>query len=449
MNTFRMLIVEDDEQVSYFLHERLTGAGYDVKTAATGKAGLALMETIRFDAALVDSHLPDMHGTDVLEAAKRYDSEIDIVVMTGYPEVETAVQALRLGAYDYLIKPLQWVPLHHSIKRIIERRYLRQEVTALRSQLASTPTIDELIGSSPQIRQIKETIAKVATSDTAVLIEGESGTGKELVATAIHKSSARSKGPFVAINCAAVPPDLMESELFGHQKGAFSGAMADSRGLLRSADGGTLFLDELGELPLTLQPKLLRVLQDKEVRPVGSTQLFPVDVRIIAATNQRIETAIQEGRFRQDLYFRLNVVRIEPPPLRQIRSDLPALITHFIRRLNREFGRQVASVAPDAMAALMTYDFPGNIRELENIIERAYALGAQGELKFADLPSLISERKNPSCAANIALNSLDELERELIVATLRNHQNDKEKAAQSLGMSERTLYRRLKKLGVN
>jgi DNA-binding NtrC family response regulator len=449
MNTFRMLLVEDDEQVSYFLHERLTRAGYDVKTAATGKAGLALMETIMFDAALVDIHLPDMPGIDVLEAAKRYDSEIDIVVMTGYPEVETAVQALRLGAYDYLIKPLQWVPLHHSINRIIERRYLRQEVTALRSQLASTPTIDELIGLSPQIQQIKETIAKVAMSDTAVLIEGESGTGKKLVATAIHKSSARSKGPFVAINCAAIPADLMESELFGHQKGAFSGTMADSRGLFRSADGGTLFLDELGELPLPLQPKLLRVLQDKEVRPVGSTQLFPVDVRIIAATNQRLETAIQEGRFRQDLYFRLNVVRIEPPPLRQIRSDLPALIMHFIRRLNREFGRQVASVAPDAMAALMTYDFPGNIRELENIIERAYVLGAQGELKFADLPSLISERKSAPCAANIALNSLDELERELIVATLRNHQNDKEKAAQSLGMSERTLYRRLKKLGVN
>jgi DNA-binding NtrC family response regulator len=391
-----------------------------------------------------------MLGIQVLDAAKRRDPEIDIVIMTGYPEVATAVQALRLGAYDYLIKPLEWVPLHHSIKRIVERRYLRQEVTSLRSRLATTPAVGELMGFSARIQKVKETIGKVAPGDTAVLIEGESGTGKELVATAIHKSSGRSKGPFVPINCAAIPSDLIESELFGHQKGAFSGATSDSRGLFRSAHGGTVFLDEIGEMPMNLQPKLLRVLQEKEVRPVGSTQVHPIDVRIIAATNQNLEAAVQAGRFRQDLYFRLNVVRIEPPPLRHIKEDIPALVMHCVRKLNHRFGRQISSIAPDAMAALTAYDFPGNVRELENILERAYALGASGEIKFADLPSLIKDFKSPVVPSeNISASTLDDLERELIVTTLRTHLNDKEKAAQVLGLSERTLYRRLKKLGVN
>src|SRR5262249_49911284 len=277
-------------------------------------------------------------------------------------------------------KPLDWVSLHHSIKRIIERRYLRQEVTALRSRLGSNVPVGELIGSSGRMQNLKDTIAKVAPSDTAVLIEGESGTGKELVATAIHKLSGRAKGPFIPINCSAVPADLMESEFFGHRKGAFSGASADTRGLFRSADGGTLFLDEIGELPLQLQPKLLRVVQEKLVRPVGSTEAHPVDMRIIAATNENLEAAVHSGKFRQDLYFRLNVVRIETPPLRQIKDDIPTLVTHFIRNLNRKFGRQVTSIGSDAILALTAYDFPGNIRELENIIERAYALGAAGEI---------------------------------------------------------------------
>lgn len=450
MNTFKMLIVEDDEQVCNFLTERLTRAGYDVKAVATGMAGVALLETAIFDTALVDIHLPDMLGIELLEIAKRRDPEMDIVMMTGYPEIETAIQALRLGAYDYLVKPLEWVSLHHSIKRIIERRYLRQEVTSLRSRLASTPPTDELIGSSAQIQEVQRTVAKVAPTDTSVLIEGESGTGKELIAAAIHKASGRTKGPFIPINCAAIPADLMESELFGHRKGAFSGATADARGLFRSADGGTLFLDEIGELPMQLQPKLLRVLQERQVRPVGSTEVHSIDMRIIAATNQKLEAAVQAGTFRQDLYFRLNVVRIETVPLRHMKSDIPPLVMHFIRKLNRKFGRQITSVEADAMTALSVYDFPGNVRELENILERAYALGATGEIRLSDLPSLISERKGPMTPVpDITSRSLDDLERELIVATLRTHQNDKEKAAQVLGLSERTLYRRLKKLGVN
>jgi len=394
MHTFRILIVEDDEQVSSFLHERLTRAGNDVRTAASGKAGLDLLETTIFDAALIDIHLPDMLGIELLASARQRDAGMDIVIMTGYPEVDTAVQALRLGAYDYLVKPLDWVSLQHLVNRIIERRYLRQEVTSLRSRLATAPHVGEMTGSSARMQRIKDMIARVAPTGAAVLIEGESGTGKELVATSIHKLSDRNKGPFVPINCAAIPAGLIESELFGHQKGAFSGAISDSRGLFRSAEGGTVFLDELGELALQMQPKLLRVLQEKEVRPVGSTQVYPIDVRVIAATNQNLLAAVQSGKFRQDLYFRLNVVRIEPPPLREIREDIPALVMHFIRKLNREFGRNIRSVAPDAIAALTAYDFPGNVRELENIIERTFALGAMDEIQLADLPTLVLEQKS-------------------------------------------------------
>jgi len=441
---FKILLIEDDDQIRPLLKDCLTRDGYEVRTAENGRSGLAQLETTLFDAALIDIHLPDMTGIDVLEALKRRDQEIDVVIMTGFPEVETAVQALRLGAYDYLIKPLEMISLQHSFKRIVERRYLRQEVTSLRSRLAVAPSLDELVGSSRAMQQIKDIIAKVAPTGTAVLIEGESGTGKELIAGAIHNLSTRSKGPFVPINCAAIPAELMESELFGHQKGAFSGASAESRGLFRSADEGTLFLDEVGELPILMQPKLLRVLQEKEVRPVGSGQVHRVDVRIVAATNQSLEAAVAAGKFRQDLFFRLNVVRIEPPPLRDMKEDIPALAMHFIRKLNRRFGRQVGSVAPGALAALATYHFPGNVRELENIIERAYALGANAQITVADLPALAA---GPGPGEQPR--TLDDLERELVAATLRAHGNDKAKAAEALGLSERTLYRRLKKLGLS
>ena len=449
MNTLKILLIEDDEQIREFLIERLSTEDYGIEAAADGRSGLSLLDTHLFDTAIIDLNLPDMSGIDVLDALKRRDPEIDAVMMTGFPEVESAVQALRLGAYDYLIKPLEWPRLQNLLKRLVERRYLQAEVAALRTRLADKPPVGKLIGSSVLVQQMRETIAKVAPTDTTVLIEGESGTGKELVAAAIHRMSRRSKGPFVAINCSAIPAELMESELFGHQKGAFSGAAAESRGLFRSADGGTLFLDEIGEVPMQLQPKLLRALQEKEVRPVGSTQVHRLDVRIVAATNQKLEAAVQAGRFRMDLFFRLNVVRIESPPLRDMKDDLPALAMHFVRRFNRRFGRRVDSVAPDAMRALTAYDFPGNVRELENIIERGYALGANVQLTLADLPSLSRHSGAVPVQEGTAPRSLEELERDFIAATLQIHGNDKEKAAASLGMSARTLYRRLQKLGLS
>lgn len=448
MKPFRILVIDDDDLVRHALEDWLTHEGYEVHLAESGRIALSRLEVGVFDAALLDIHLPDMTGIEILEAIKRRAPEIDAIMMTGYPQVESAIQALRLGAYDYLTKPLEWVSLKLLLQRLVERRYLLEEVTTLRTRLAETPPIGELVGISPRMQQMKNMISRVAPSDSSILIEGESGTGKELVAYAIHRLSGRSKGPFVPVNCAAIPAELMESEIFGHVKGAFSGATADSRGLFRSADGGTLFLDEIGDLPLPMQPKLLRVLQEKEVRPLGSSQVHRADVRLVAATNQNLDNLVQTGKFRQDLFFRLNVVRIETPPLRTMKEDIATLSMNIVRKLNRRFSRRVQSIDQDAMASLASYDFPGNVRELENIIERAYALGADRQITLEDLPSLsrrppapLSDSENPS-------GTLDDLERDLIAQTLRIHNDDKMKAAEALGMSERTLYRRLKRLGL-
>ena len=446
MKPLRILLIDDDHLVREVLREHLVQEGYEVCTAESGQDAMAQLETGIFDAALLDLYLQDMTGIQILETMKRRDPDIDAIMMTGSPEMETAIQALRLGAYDYLIKPVDLVALKLLLQRIVERRYLKSEVSTLRTRLGETPPPGELIGVSPRMQQLKDIIAKVAPSDSAILVEGESGTGKELVASAIHRLSGRNKGPFVPVNCAAIPAELMESEIFGHVKGAFSSATADSRGLFRSADGGTLFLDEIGDLPLLMQPKLLRVLQEREVRPVGSSQVHHVDVRLVAATNQNLEKLVQAGKFRQDLFFRLNVVRIETLPLRDIREDIAPLAMNFIRKLNRRFGRRVQSIAPDAIAALSSYEFPGNVRELENIIERAFALGADDQITAADLPVLSSRASaTPTAGTGGSARTLDGLERELIAETLRVHGNDRAKIAEVLGMSERTLYRRLKK----
>jgi transcriptional regulator with PAS, ATPase and Fis domain len=290
--------------------------------------------------------------------------------------------------------------------------------------------------------RVKEMIPRIAATASPVLIEGESGTGKELVAAAIHRGSPRGRRPFVAVNCGAIPPDLLESEFFGHVRGAFTGAVNDTLGLLRSAHSGTLFLDEVAELPPRLQIKLLRVLDEKRVRPVGSTRMHPVDVRIIAASNRRLEDALREGSFRVDLFYRLNVIRIVIPPLRERKSDVPALVAHFLRQFNERFGRDVQGASPEAMAALMAYHFPGNVRELENLLERAYALGATGQITVADLPDL-SPAGKPAHPAE-RLPTLAEVEQELILRALRLHRNDPDKAARALGISRRTVTRRMK-----
>src|SRR5216684_5591138 len=322
MEAPKILVVDDEESIQMLLKEALTAWGYHVTCVGTGVKALDAMQGQLFDAALVDIRMPEMDGLTFLREVKRQDESIEVVIMTGYPTVSTAVEALKEGASDYLPKPLIMDELRHLMTRLMERRFLRREVNALRSRLGEQLAVNELVGSSPAMQRIKDVIGKVAVTDSPVLIEGESGTGKELVAAAIHRLSSRAKGAFIPVNCSAIPRDLLESEFFGHVRGAFSGAVADALGLFRGAHDGTIFLDEVAELSPGLQVKLLRVLQEMLVRPVGSTKAHAVDVRVIAASNRDLDRSIAEGQLRQDLYYRLNVVRVTLPPLRSRRDDI-------------------------------------------------------------------------------------------------------------------------------
>jgi DNA-binding NtrC family response regulator len=445
----KVLVVDDERSILLLLKEALSQWGYQVTVASSAAEALGLLKSELFDALITDIRMPDMSGLELLREVKKQDESIEVVMMTGYPTIASAVQALKEGAYDYLSKPLILDELRHLMSRMMERKFLRGEVSTLRARLGEELTVNELIGTSVPMERVKEIIGKVAVTDSPVLIEGESGTGKELVAAAIHRLSSRAKRPFIPVNCSAIPQDLLESEFFGHVRGAFSGAVADALGLFRGADEGTIFLDEIAELSPALQVKLLRVLQEMQVRPVGSTKAYPVDVRVIAATNRDLERAMTEGSFRQDLFYRLNVVRITLPPLRERRDDIQALVSHFLRRFNRRFHRDVRGIAPDALAALTAYTFPGNVRELENLIERAYAMGAREQIQLADLPTLSkAAAAAPAVTSPDTVPALGDVERELILKALAVFKDDKEAAAKALGISRRTIYRRLKEYGV-
>jgi DNA-binding NtrC family response regulator len=443
-----VLIVDDEPSVREVLAELLTGWGYQTNVAATALEALDLIRSQLLDVVLCDIRLPEMNGIELLRHIKRHDPSIEVLMITGDPTVPTAVEALKAGASDYLQKPLTHDELRHRLDAILERRFLRQEVNTLRSRLGEQLRTKDLVGSSSSMTEVKELIVKVAAVESPVLIEGESGTGKELVAAAIHRLSPRSAGPFITVNCGAVPSDLLESEFFGHVRGAFSGAVADALGLFRSAHGGTIFLDEIAELSPSLQVKLLRVLQEHEVRPVGSHKSYSVDVRVIAATNRELDRVIKDGSFRQDLYYRLNVVRITVPSLRDRKEDIAALVTHFLRQFNQRFGREVGGITAEAMAALTSYDFPGNVREMENLIERAYALGARDEITIGDLPTLGGPAPREPVAAPGGVPTLAQAERELIMRALDLYGKDRLRMARALGLSSRTLYRRLKEYGV-
>src|SRR5216117_1473383 len=365
MESAKILVVDDETSILKLLKEALAQWGYNVACVGTGTEALEAIRTELFDAAITDIRMPEMSGLDLLREIKRHDESIEVVVMTGYPTIASAVEALKEGAYDYLSKPLILDELRHLMARVTERRFLKGEVQSLRARLGEELSVNELVGNASPMQRVKDVISKVAVTDSPVLIEGESGTGKELVAAAIHRLSARAKGPFIPVNCSAIPRDLLESEFFGHVRGAFSGAVADALGLFRGANDGTIFLDEIAELPPELQVKLLRVLQEMSVRPVGSTKAHPVDVRVIAATNRNLEQAMHSGTFRQDLFYRLNVIRIQLPSLRERREDISSLVNHFIRRFNKRLRRDVKGISPDALAALSGYDFPGNVRELK------------------------------------------------------------------------------------
>src|SRR5436309_13591306 len=450
MESAKILVVDDETSILKLLKEALTQWGYQVACVSTGTEALEAIRTELFDAAITDIRMPEMTGLDLLREIKRHDESIEVNVMTGYPTISSAVEALKEGAYDYLSKPLILDELRHVMALVTERRCLKGEVQSLRARLGEELTVNELVGNAQPMQRVKEIISKVATTDSPVLIEGESGTGKELVAAAIHRLSDRAKGPFIPVNCSAIPEDLLESEFFGHVRGAFSGAVSDALGLFRGAHEGTIFLDEIAELSPGLQVKLLRVLQEMQVRPVGSTKAHPVDVRVIAATNRDLDRTIADGSFRQDLYYRLNVVRVSLPPLRTRREDIPALVNHFLRRYNRRFRRDVKGMTPDALAALSGYDFPGNVRELENVIEPAFTMGAREQITLADLPVLGTASVPSATIASPSGNvpRLADVEKDLILRALAFYKDDKEAAASALGISRRTIYRRLKEYGM-
>ena len=447
----RLLVVDDEQTIRRLCMTVGESLGLSCLEAQSGDAALALLEEQQpVHMILTDMVMPSMSGLEFLEQVKKTFPRIEVAVMTGHGSVETAVQAMKLGAYDYISKP--FAPLDELrlfLRRMADKVRLEEENHYLRERSETETAVHGIIGNSPGIQHVLRMISRLKDTRTPVLISGESGTGKELVARALHYRGTLASRPFVAVDCGSLVPTLIESELFGYEKGAFTGALRSKQGLLQSADTGTIFLDEVGELPLEMQAKLLRFLQEKEVRPVGSNQKVKVDVRIMAATNRDLETEYKKGTFRKDLYFRLNVVTIALPPLRERRSDIPILAHWFLDHIAPERGIQISS---HAMKALMSYDWPGNVRELENCIERAVALGDQRSIEISDLPASIAgiaiqAEAEPVESLDFAAptNDLEDLERATIERVFIQVNGDKALAGKMLGISRATLYRKLKR----
>jgi len=440
-----ILVVDDDAAMREWVKEDLEDEGFTVETAAGGRAGVERVKEGGIDLVVTDVKMPDLDGLDLLREVREVVPCPFVIVVTGFGSIDTAIRAVKLGAYDYITKPFKIDQLLLSIDKALAERSLRSEVSRLREEVNRRDGMDNIIGRSPAMQEIFSLMRRLSTSHANLLVTGESGTGKELVARALHGRSPRRMRPFVAVNCAAIPENLLESELFGYARGAHSMANADREGLFVEANGGTLFLDEIAELPLSLQPKLLRVLQDGEVRPLGTNRAERVDVRVIAATNRDLERQLHEGRFREDLYYRLNVIQLHLPPLRGRQEDILALADHFLQRSAGRSAKLVKGWKESARKLLLGYQWPGNVRELENVVERAVAL-AEGDLIGAeDLPHVMQERKGQDLLSSAVAQgfTLDQLEREYIERVLDVEGGNKTRAAQRLGMDRKTLYRKL------
>ncbi len=445
MKKTEVLVVDDERDTCELLEMALARQGMQVTTCTTAADALEKVTTRDFDVVLTDLTMPDMSGLELCERIIALRPDVPVVLITGYGSLETAMGAIRAGAYDFVTKPIESKTLGVVVSRAVQHRRLREQIKQLRAAQHANQSI--IVGGSPAMRKVADLIERVGDSDASVLIHGETGTGKELVARAVHNKSKRREGPFVAINCAAVPHSLLESELFGHARGAFTDAKATRMGLFQQANGGTLFLDEIGELPIDVQPKLLRALQERTIRPVGSDKEFPYEARILSATNRVLEDEIFEKKFREDLYYRLNVVRIDIPALRERMSDIPLLAQHFLDAFATKQGLQTFVLTPAAIAKLVAYPWPGNVRELENCMERATALCRPGEISDRDLPDKIREHKPTpfSIAANTDgdIVTVDALERAYVARALSLLGGNKTRAAQALGIDRRTLYRKL------
>ncbi len=444
MEDFEILFVDDEREILSIVENFLSSQGYPVTVIDSGLKALELIKERDFDIVFTDMKMPDFGGFDLLKATKEYRPEIEVVIITGYGTIESAIKAMKFGSYDYLQKPIKLERLKILIDRIIEKRKLERENKFLKKKLKERHKYYELIGISPRMQEIYEIIDRISLSSPTVLIQGESGTGKELVARVIHKNSDRRDRPFVPVNCGAIVEGLLESELFGHVRGAFTGAYADKIGLFEAAEGGTLFLDEIAEVNPALQVKLLRVLQEMKIRPIGTTRELDIDVRIIAATNQDVEEAKRNGALRNDLFYRLNVVSIKLPPLIERKEDISLLANHFLNKFSARNKRKVVGVNPEVMDILLHYHWPGNVRQLENMIERAFALGVAETIQISDLPPEIrgsgefSKTKMPTY-------SLKDNEIFLIKKALRKTGGKKAEAAKLLGINISTLYRKIER----
>jgi two-component system response regulator AtoC len=448
----RFLIVDDHQSIRKLCMTVGASLGFHCMEAENGEAALASLETNSPDIILADLMMPHMTGLEFLPRVKQILSRTEIAIMTGHGSIETAVQAMKLGAYDYITKPFRIEELKLLLQRMEEKVRLVAENQFLRDQVSTEMELNGIVGSSSKIQDVLRMVARLRDTRTPVLISGESGTGKELVARAIHYRGSFAKRPFVAVDCGSLVPTLIESELFGYEKGAFTGANRSKEGLFQSAHGGTIFLDEIGELPLELQAKLLRVLQEKEVRPVGSNHRVKVDVRVIAATNRDLEVAYKEGKFRKDLYFRLNVVTLHLPSLRERKSDIPTLVHYF---LDKFAPGKAMTVSAAAMKCLLQYEWPGNVRELENAMERAVALGSNEEMDVRDLPpafysetDITDVAPGPIPPRAVSDTDLEELERITIERVFQQVKGDKTLAGRMLGISRATLYRKLKRYNI-
>ncbi len=444
-----VLVVDDDLAHRTMLRTLMSGWGYEVSEAADGEAAIEAVHRTPFDLVLMDIRMIRVSGLEALEEIKRFNPAIPIIIMTAYASVETAVEALKKGAYDYLTKPLDFDELRLAMNRAMEHSRLKEENRLLRENLGKHFDRRNLIGRSQVMTRLLETVDQVAPSEATVLITGESGTGKEMIAGAVHFNSRRREGPFVKINCAAITETLLESELFGHEKGAFTGADRRKEGKFRQADGGTLFLDEVSEMTLGMQVKLLRVLQEREVTRVGGNDVIKVDVRVVAATNRDLIPLIEAGRFREDLYYRLNVVTLHVPPLRERREDIPLLAQRFLETFSERNRKTIKGFTPQAMDRLLKYPWPGNVRELMNMVERAVVLSRSEYLDEADLsPALrepVPEKTPPEELGSLPL---EDVERATILRTLEQAGGNKSEAARRLGITRRTLHQKLKKYGV-
>jgi len=436
----KILVADDEKNIRDSIAAYLAAEGIETSVAADGVEARARLEAEAFDGLILDLRMPRVDGLAILGWLREAGPPVPVIVISAYADVRDAVQAMKLGARDYLVKPFDPDELVLRLRRVLSEEALADQAEAGRRAAA----LGGWIGEDDRMKAVRALVEKVAPTSSTVLITGESGTGKEVVARLLHGLSANAGGPFVAINLGGVPEGLLESELFGHEKGAFTGAADRKRGMFELASSGTLFLDEIGEMPMHLQVKLLRVLQEKKVQRLGGTQAIPINARIVAATNRDLESALQEGKFREDLYYRLNVIRIEVPPLRDRRADIPALAGWFVEKLNRQMGRRVRGIDPDALARLSAYNFPGNVRELENRIERAYILCSTDMISARDLGEPFSRAPRTPRTGR-----LHDQERELIERTLARHGGNRTRAAEELGISRRTLLNKIKEAGLD